>query len=238
MSTLWIVATPIGNLEDITLRALNTLKAADVIACEDTRHSSKLLSHYSISKPLISCYAFEEKRGVASVLSRLNKGENVAYVSDAGTPSLSDPGSMLAAAAREAGHSVVPIPGPSAFATLLSVAGMGGKSVLFEGFLSPKPGRRRNRVAELMSRDEAVVFYESPFRVLKLLADIADIDPERRVAVGRELTKIYEEIVVNTSSAVLAEFSSRKEQKGEFAVLVAGKGKNQAPEADEGPEND
>src|SRR5512133_769443 len=143
MSTLWIVSTPIGHLEDISLRAVRILKEADAIACEDTRHSLKLLSHFEIKKTLVSCYAFREDKGAHSVLRLLGEGKNVAYVSDAGTPSLSDPGSRLGRMVREAGREVVPIPGPSAFATLLSVAGLGGKSVLFEGFLSPKPGRRR-----------------------------------------------------------------------------------------------
>jgi 16S rRNA (cytidine1402-2'-O)-methyltransferase len=152
-------------------------------------------------------------------------------VSDAGTPSLSDPGSLLVRMVREAGHEIVPIPGPSAFATLLSVAGLGGKSVLFEGFLSPKPGRRRSRLRELMARPEAFVLYESPYRILKLLADIADIDGGRQLVMGREMTKMHEEIRSMTASALLEELSGRKEQKGEFALAVAG---SRDPEEGEG----
>ncbi len=236
MSTLWIVATPIGNLEDISLRALETLKKADAIACEDTRHSLKLLSHFEIRKPLLSCYAFREEQGAQSVLKRLDEGQNVAYVSDAGTPALSDPGSLLVSRAREAGHTIVPIPGPSAFACLLSVAGMGGRTILFEGFLSPKPGRRRSRLRELMLRPEAFVLYESPHRILKLLVDIADIDGERQLLIGREMTKLHEEFLSGTASTLLSELLARKEQKGEFALIVAAseakKGSAQASEVE------
>lgn len=222
MATLSIVATPIGNLEDITLRALSTLKNADVIACEDTRHTLKLLSHYEIQKPLISCYAYEEEKGAARILGLLNEGKNVAYCSDAGTPGFSDPGGLAARRAREAGHKVEPIPGPCAFAALISAAGFSGRATLFEGFLSPKPGRRRSRLVELMARDESFVVYESPHRIVKLLACLAEIDPERQICVGREMTKIYEEFAVGTASEVLKHFSGPDEPKGEFAVLVCG----------------
>jgi len=222
MATLSLVATPIGNLGDITLRALETLKAADVIACEDTRHSLKLLTHYGIRRPLVSCYAYDEEKGAARILGLLAEGKHVAYVSDAGSPGLSDPGSLAVRRAREAGHTVTPIPGASAFAALVSVAGMGGSSILFDGFLSPKPGRRRSRVAELMAREEAFLVYESPHRIVKLLADIVAVDPARRVCVGRELTKIHEEILVVPASEALARFSGDAEVKGEFAVLVSG----------------
>jgi 16S rRNA (cytidine1402-2'-O)-methyltransferase len=242
MATLWIVATPIGNLEDISLRALNTLKAADCIACEDTRHTLKLLNRYEIQKPLLSCYAYREEKGAESVLRRLEAGENVAYVSDAGTPALSDPGALLVSRVRTAGHTILPIPGPSAFACLLSVAGLVGKSVVFEGFLSPKAGRRRSRLAELMERPDAAVFYESPYRILKLLSDIADIDGDRPVAIGREMTKIHEEYLSGSAKELLAELSGRKEQKGEFALIVAGnrsrlsRDEGQDGEEDEVPE--
>lgn len=236
MAKLFIVATPIGNLEDLSARALATLREADCIACEDTRHSLKLLSRFEIKKPLVSCYAFREEKGAESVLRLLGEGKTVAYVSDAGTPSLSDPGSLLVRMAREAGHAVIPIPGPSAFATLLSVAGLGGRSILFEGFLSPKPGRRRGRLKELMARPEAFVLYESPFRILKLLSDIADIDPERQLVMGREMTKIHEEFLSLPAKALLEELSARKEQKGEFALAVSGS-RGGPEEADTGSED-
>lgn len=232
MAELYIVATPIGNLEDITLRALSTLKKVDVIACEDTRHSLKLLNSYEIKKPLVSCFAAQEEKGSAKVLSLLKEGKSVAYISDAGTPCLSDPGAMLVSKAREAGFTVIPIPGPSAFASLLSVAGMVGKSVTFDGFLSPRPGRRKSRVQELLDRKEAFVLYESPYRLLRLLKDIADIDGVRRVVVGRELTKIHEELVDAQAQEVYDHFASRKEILGECAVLVCAIDRKAAKEED------
>src|SRR5574344_2338013 len=218
MSTLYIVGTPIGNLGDITFRALETFKSVDVIAAEDTRHTLQLLTHFEIRKPLISCRAQNEEYAGEKIIERLNEGQNVAYASDAGTPGISDPGSVLAGLVRKAGHNVVPIPGPSAFATLASVAGAGGKTLIFEGFLSPKPGRRRSRLRELMATGDAIILYESPFRIVKLLADIADIDSERRIVVGRELTKLHEEINDNTAKAVYDDYAAREKIQGEFAV--------------------
>lgn len=198
MSTLYIVGTPIGNLGDITFRAVETLKSVDVIAAEDTRHTLQLLNHFEIHKPLISCRSQNEKPASEKVISLLRQGQNVAYASDAGTPGISDPGAVLASAVRHAGFEVVPVPGASAFATLVSVAGSGGKTLIFEGFLSPKPGRRRSRLKELMDTGAAVVLYESPFRIVKLLSDIADIDSGRRVVVGREMTKLHEVFLLST----------------------------------------
>jgi 16S rRNA (cytidine1402-2'-O)-methyltransferase len=146
----------------------------------------------------------------------------VAYASDAGTPALSDPGAVLASLAAQAGHGVVPIPGPSAFASLLSVAGNRDKTVIFEGFLSPKPGRRKARLRELMAMEAACVFYESPFRILKLMEDVAEIDSGRYVCLGREMTKIHEEFLRGTAAEVLAILNEKKEQKGEFSLLVSG----------------
>lgn len=222
MATLYMVATPIGNLEDITLRAVRVLGEVDSIACEDTRHTLRLLNHLGIKKPLIACYAYDEEKGTARILGLLERGQNLAYCSDAGTPCLSDPGVLVAARAREAGHDVVPVPGPSAFASLVSVAGIFHKAVTFDGFPSPKPGRRRSRVAELLSREEAFVMYESPHRIVKLLGDIADIDPERRLCVGREMTKLHEEFLVGTASGVRDVLAARAEVKGELALLVSG----------------
>jgi 16S rRNA (cytidine1402-2'-O)-methyltransferase len=225
MAYLYMVATPIGNLEDITLRALRVLGEVDVVACEDTRHTLKLLSHYEIRKPLVACYAYEEEKGAARIVGLLAEGKAVAYCSDAGTPALSDPGAVAALRAREAGHLVVPIPGASAFATLLSAAGLPGRETLFEGFLSPKPGRRRSRLAELLAREEAFLVYESPHRILKLLEDLAALEPGRELRIGRELTKLHEEILADTASGALAALSARKEQLGEFSVLVSGRKK-------------
>ena len=222
MSTLYIVGTPIGNLGDITFRAVETFKSVDVVAAEDTRHTLQLLNHLEIKKPLISCRSQNEEFASEKIIKLLDEGQTVAYASDAGTPGISDPGAILAGLARKAGHNVVPIPGPSAFATLVSVAGAGGKTLIFEGFLSPKPGRRRSRLRELLATGDAVVLYESPFRILKLLTDIADIESERRVVVGRELTKLHEEILEGTAAEMRDEFASRSKILGEFAVFISG----------------
>jgi 16S rRNA (cytidine1402-2'-O)-methyltransferase len=225
VSTLWIVGTPIGNLGDVTLRALEVLKAVDAIACEDTRRSLKLLNHFGISKTLLSCHAYKEEESARAVIGWLDSGKDLAYVSDAGTPSLSDPGSRLVRIALAAGHTVVPVPGPSAFASLLSVAGMGGSSVTFIGFLSPKAGRRRARLAELMERPEAFVLYESPYRVLRALEDIMALDPEREICIGREMTKIHEEFLRGRISEILKSLQEREgPPKGEFSIMVSGKG--------------
>lgn len=222
MSTLYIVGTPIGNLGDITYRAVETLKNVDVVAAEDTRHTLQLLTHLEIRKPLISCRAQNEKIAAQKIIQLMDEGKNIAFASDAGTPGISDPGAILAGLVRKSGHSVVPIPGPSAFATLASVAGAGGKTLIFEGFLSPKPGKRRGRLKELLSTEDAIVLYESPFRIVKLLTDIADIDNNRRVVVGRELTKLHEEIVEGTAAELRDDFTSRASIKGEFAVFISG----------------
>ncbi len=222
VSVLYIVATPIGNLGDITYRALETLKSVDVVAAEDTRHTMELLTHFEIRKPLISCRSQNEEFASDKIIKMLDEGQTVAYASDAGTPGISDPGAILAGKARSAGHTVVPIPGACAFATLASVAGAGGKTLIFEGFLSPKPGRRRSRLRELMETGDAIILYESPFRIVKLLQDIVDIDSTRRVVVGRELTKLHEEINDGTAQEILDDYSSRASIKGEFAVFISG----------------
>lgn len=225
MAVLYIVATPIGNLGDITFRALETFKNADVIACEDTRHTLQLLTHFEIRKPLVSCRARNEEDAAKKIVALLDEGKTVAYASDAGTPGISDPGAVLVDAARSAGHTVSPIPGASAFASLLSVAGSAGKTVVFEGFLSPKGGKRRTRLKELIASGDAFIVYESPFRIVKLLADIADIHSTRRVVVGRELTKLYEEILEGTAGELRDNFAARSKILGEFAVFVTGEKK-------------
>lgn len=222
MAELFIVATPIGNLGDITLRAIETFKSVDFVACEDTRHTLQLLNHLEIKKPLISCRAQNEKQASEKIIQLLNEGKSVAYASDAGTPGISDPGAVLCDCVRDAGFKVTPIPGASAFASLVSVAGSGGKTLIMEGFLSPKPGRRRNRVRELMDSGAAVIIYESPFRIVKLLKDIADTDSNRRIVVGRELTKLHEEINSGTAQEIYENYAERQSIKGEFAVFIAG----------------
>ena len=222
MSVLYVVGTPIGNLGDITYRALETLKSVDFIAAEDTLHTLQLLNHFEIKKPMISCRAQNERTAGEKIVKLLDKGHSVAYASDAGTPGISDPGAVLVDLVREAGHDVVPIPGASAFATLISVAGSGGKTLIFEGFLSPKPGKRRTRLKELMDTGDAIIIYESPFRITKLLIDVADIDSTRRVVVGRELTKLHEEIISGSAEDLKNNFANRQSIKGEFAIFISG----------------
>ena len=218
MSKLYIVATPIGNLEDITLRAISTLRDADVIACEDTRHTQTLLTHLRITgKRLIACHAHNEAASSQGIVGLLGQGLSVAYCSDAGTPGVSDPGSRLVRAVRAAGFDVVPIPGASASVTLISASGLAGKTFTFEGFLSPKSGRRKNRLKELLAREEAFIIYESPFRILKTLGELRDLDDSRHLVLGREMTKTFEQFIYGTPSEVMAQLSV---VKGEFALVV------------------
>jgi 16S rRNA (cytidine1402-2'-O)-methyltransferase len=172
---------------------------------------------------MLSCRSQNEKFAAQKVIDALGEGFTVAYASDAGTPALSDPGAVLAGMAANAGHAVIPIPGPSAFASLVSVSGGMDKTVVFEGFLSPKPGRRKSRLTELMAMDAAVVLYESPFRILKLLADIVEIDESRYVCIGREMTKIHEEYIRGTAAGIYAGLSQNKEFLGEFSVYISGR---------------
>jgi len=223
MAILYIIGTPIGNLGDITFRSVEILKTVDLVACEDTRRTLKLLNHLGIRVKMLSCRSQNEEFAAAKVLEALKQGQNVAYASDAGTPALSDPGAVLARTAAQAGYDVIPIPGASAFAALLSVAGGRDKTVVFEGFLSPKPGRRKSRLRELMEMEAACVIYESPFRVLKLLADIAEIDSMRYVCVGREMTKLHEEYMRGNAAEILENLSQKKEQIGEFSLYMSGK---------------
>lgn len=222
VSELYIVGTPIGNLGDITFRALETLKNVDIIAAEDTRHTLHLLSHFGIQKKLISCRAQNEKEAAARIIEALQENKKVAYASDAGTPAVSDPGAVLTSAVRNAGFKVIPIPGVSALTTLFSVAGEGGKTLIFEGFLSVKKGKRKKRLLELLETKSSFIFYESPYRLVKVLEDIADIDKERKLVVGRELTKLHEEIIEGTATEILEVFSARQKVLGEIAIFVAG----------------
>ncbi|MEA5030743.1 MAG: 16S rRNA (cytidine(1402)-2'-O)-methyltransferase [Sphaerochaeta sp.] len=221
MGTLFMVATPIGNLEDITMRALQTLREVDVIACEDTRHTQRLLTRYDIHKRLIACHAHNEISSAAGIVKLLSEDNNIAFVSDAGTPGISDPGARVVNAVREAGFPIVPIPGASALATLISVSGFVGKAFVFEGFMSPRAGRRRKRLVELLERDEAFIVYESPFRVVKLLEELASLAPDRRILVGREMTKAFEEYVDGTAQTVAGDFAKRTSIKGEFAICIS-----------------
>jgi 16S rRNA (cytidine1402-2'-O)-methyltransferase len=222
MGILYIVGTPIGNLGDLTYRGVEILRTVDVIACEDTRRTLKLLSHFGIRKPLVSCRAGNEARAGANLVRRLRAGESGAYVSDAGTPGVSDPGPVLVRLAVQAGQEVIPVPGVSAYTALVSVSGGRDKSVLFEGFLSPKPGRRRARLKELLDLGVAFVLYESPFRILKVLEDLVEFDKERYLCVGREMTKVHEEYLRGSPAELYSRLAERNEQIGEFSIFVSG----------------
>ena len=226
MSTLYIVATPIGNLEDISYRAVRLLGESDVIAAEDTRQTRKLLNRYGIRPDkLISCRAHNEADSAKGIVKLLDQGHTLSYVSDAGTPGISDPGGLLALAVYDAGHNVVPVPGTSALTALISVSGMASRGFIFNGFLSPRPGRRRKRLSELLDSAMAFVLYESPYRIVKLIEELNNFDPTLNLFIGREITKIHEEFIRGNPVEVLARLSSRNTIQGEFAVLV-GKGKN------------
>jgi 16S rRNA (cytidine1402-2'-O)-methyltransferase len=219
--TLYILATPIGNLEDITYRAVRILGEVNLVACEDTRVTARLLAHYGLHKPLISYHEHNERTRAGELIARLRSGENVALVSDAGTPLISDPGYRLAMAAAAEGIAVVPIPGPVAFVAALSAAGLPTDAFRFGGFLPPKSGQRR-RVLEQFKDDPAtLVFYETPHRIVRALEDVAAVMGERRVVVARELTKIHEEFLRGTVSEVRAELEKRPAIKGEITLLIA-----------------
>jgi 16S rRNA (cytidine1402-2'-O)-methyltransferase len=219
---LYVVATPIGNLGDITLRALDILKRVDRIAAEDTRVSGHLLAHFNISKPLVSIREHNEREAAEGVIARIIAGDAVAYVSDAGTPAVSDPGARLVAAVRAAGLRVVPIPGVSAVTTALSVAGLESGQWLFHGFLPPKTGPRRGILQSLAALPSALVFYEAPHRIEEALADMAAVlDARRQVTLARELTKKFETIVtvpLHEAPAWLA--ADANNVRGEFVVVV------------------
>ena len=222
VAALYIIGTPIGNLGDISSRMAEILKTVGLVACEDTRRTLKLLNHLGIRVKTLSCRAQNEEFAAKKIIAALDEGVTVAYASDAGTPALSDPGSVLVRLAAAAGHEVIPVPGPSAFASLVSVSGGTDKTVIFEGFLSPKPGKRRARLQELLSMRAAVVLYELPFRILKLLENIAEIDKTRYTCIGREMTKVHEEYIRGTAEEVLSRLSGGKEPVGEFSVYISG----------------
>jgi 16S rRNA (cytidine1402-2'-O)-methyltransferase len=220
---LYVVATPIGNLADVTLRALHVLQVVDAVACEDTRVGGALLQHYGIHKPLIALHAHNERDAAQTVLARLQQGERVAFISDAGTPAVSDPGARLVADVRAAGLRCVPIPGASAVAAALSVAGDEGESSAFHfvGFAAAKGGARREALAAAARQTSTVVLYESPHRMATLAQALADLCPTRRVTVARELTKQFE--AVNTMPAdVLPAWiaADAHHERGEFVVLL------------------
>ncbi|HXU76301.1 MAG TPA: 16S rRNA (cytidine(1402)-2'-O)-methyltransferase [Methylomirabilota bacterium] len=219
--TLYLVATPIGNLEDITLRALRTLKECDLVAAEDTRRTGQLLKHFGISRPLVSYFQFNEAKRSEEIISRLQRGEKVALVTDAGSPGISDPGERVVRAAVAAGLHVEPVPGPSALVAALTASGLPSDEFHFIGFLPHKSGQRRNQLERLKAMEGTLVLYESPYRVEKLLRELADILPGRPTVLARELTKKFEEFLRGTPEELLIAVQQRS-LKGEFVVLVAG----------------
>lgn len=216
---LSVVATPIGNLGDITLRALDTLRAADVIFCEDTRVTAKLLAKYDIQKPLVRADESTQSRNSERLLTYLSGGKKVALVTDAGTPGVSDPAAMLVAAAREQGHKVEAIPGPSALTAALSISGLPITDFLFLGFLPHKKGRQ-TLIKEVAATKRAVVLYESPHRIVKLMNEIEVGAPSRNVTIAREITKLFEEVVSGTPQEIRTYLEKEKKDRGEFVVII------------------
>src|SRR5437660_5169412 len=217
---LYLVATPIGNLEDVSLRGLRILQEAHMVACEDTRHTQILLRKHDIrAKHLTSYTEFNHRRKSAELIGQMDRGWDVALVTDAGTPGLSDPGEQLVAAAIAAGHDVVPIPGPAAAIAALVASGLPTREVTFVGFPEKKSGARKRELAELLATGRTVVVYESPFRVGALLSVLAGIAPHARVAVAREMTKVHEEVVRGTASELAARYASER-PKGEIPVVI------------------
>jgi len=222
--TLYIVATPIGNLQDITFRAIEVLKQVDCIVAEDTRHSQPLLQHYHISKPIISLHEHNERERAGDLLKRLQQGESIALISDAGTPLISDPGYSLAHQARELGLTVTPIPGACAVIAALSAAGLPTDRFTFEGFLPAKSQARINRLNELKNESRTMVFYEAPHRILDFFNDLQKVLGEtRKVVLARELTKFFETIRLGSVSELIAwMIGDTNQQRGEMVVIVAG----------------
>jgi len=226
--TLFLVGTPIGNLEDITLRALRTLKEVDLIACEDTRQTQKLLNHYGIEKRTISYHEHNELERAPELIVHLENGENVALVSDAGMPGVSDPGYRLVALAVRHHIRVVPIPGASAFLSALVASGLPTDSFRFGGFLPAKAGARRSMLEGAQSSPRTQIFYEAPHRLVETMQDVVEVfGADRRVVVAREVTKLHEEFLRGPASEVLDELKKRDEVKGEITLLIA-KGQDHA----------
>ncbi len=216
--TLYVVGTPIGNLEDITLRALETLKSVDIIACENRNHHLKLLSHFNIKKRLIEVSPANEKNSAPGIIKLLDEGHNIALVSDAGTPGISDPGQMVVSAVSETEHAVIPVPGVSALATLFSISGMSGKRILFLGFLSKKPGKLEKELERYKDSETTVILYASPYQIKKVLESINKILGNVEILIGREMTKVHEQYMRGTAQELLEHDFP---EKGEFSLALS-----------------
>ncbi len=223
MSNLYVIGTPIGNLEDITLRAIRILKEVDLVLCEDTRVTKKLLSHYDIHTKTLSYHAHSTLQKIDYIIELLREGKNLALVSDAGTPAVSDPGSLLVGKIREAlpDTKIVSIPGASALTSALSVAGVPVQDFTFLGFLPHKKGRE-TLFKEITEAERAMIFYESTHRILKTLESLKKFAPDRKIVIAREITKVFEETLVGTAEELLQIFASKPEKtRGEFVMIVA-----------------
>jgi len=222
-ASLYIIAAPIGNPEDMTLRALRVLKeTVAIIYCEDTRQTARVLSYHGINKPLRSLHMHSDDRKILSLISEVNNGVNIGYMTDSGTPGLSDPGSKIVSMARKEGINVIPIPGVSALTTLISVSGFPEKTVLFGGFLSKKPGKRVNELNRLKTHEGILIIYESPHRIKKTLKDIGEVFPGREIVIGREMTKKFEEYI-SFNSGSMDSIINELTEKGEFAIGILNK---------------
>jgi 16S rRNA (cytidine1402-2'-O)-methyltransferase len=230
---LYLCATPIGNLKDITVRVLDTLKEVDIIAAEDTRHTRKLLTHYGIKKPLISFHDQNEIKALPRLIEELRRGKKVAQVSDAGMPGIADPGHRLIKACVEAGIDVEILPGPSASLTAAVLSAFPTDDIRFLGYLPKKAGPRRRLLEEVKAGPSTLVFYESPRRILETLSDLASTLDDRRVFIARELTKLFEEHLRGTAVELAARLSERPEIKGEIVLVVEGRRDRDRPELDE-----
>jgi len=231
--TLYLVPTPIGNLSDITFRAIDVLRAVSLIAAEDTRNTARLLSAFEIRTPMISCHEHNEEKCAQAIVRRIGLGEPVALVTDAGTPAISDPGFRIVNAAIEHGIPVVPLPGASAAVCALSASGLPSDAFCFLGFAPKKRHRRKDMLQKLATRPETLIFYESPRRITPFLKEVFEIMGDRKVVVAREMTKLHEEFIRGRVSKVIRELERRETVKGEITLLVAGSGKKRAEMSEE-----
>lgn len=214
---LYLVATPIGNLEDITFRAINILKEVDLIVAEDTRHTLKLLNHYEISKPLISYHRHNEEIKVEGLIEKLKKGQNIAVVSDAGTPAICDPGEVIVKEALKENIKVIPIPGACAFVNALVASGLDTKEFVFYGFLSINKKIRKEKLEQIKKENKTIILYEAPHKLKNTLEDLEEILENRKIVIARELTKIHEEFIKGTAKEILEKYT---EPKGEHVILI------------------